>query len=94
VSSLELGNSLKTFFKLGASNAARVCDKFEITVNSSILIKFSIMTTIMKCHSHSAPIAIDLAAIWALCQKIYAQDGGAANQLLTKWISWTYVPLQ
>jgi hypothetical protein len=75
-SSLELGHSFKTSFKLGASNVARVCGKFEITVTPSILVGFSIMTTIMKCHSHSAPIGTDLVAIWALCQKISAQDGG------------------
>ncbi|GLJ58604.1 hypothetical protein SUGI_1463330 [Cryptomeria japonica] len=50
------------------------------------------MTTFRKCHSHSASTGVDLAAIWAPCQKISAQKLGRpsnkAIKLLQKWISW------
>jgi hypothetical protein len=64
-------------------NAVRIflVADFENTITASIFVGISIMTTFWKSCGHSASNGIDLAEIWALCQKITALKLGRPQNM-------------
>jgi len=62
-------------------------DNFENTISVSIFFTISIITTIMRCHGHSACDGNDLVGIWAHCRKIIAPEARMPSKYaMEPWI--------